>query len=223
MNSYDSKPSDSRPVIVLGAGGHAAVIISSLQRLGINILGVTSPDDPVETEILGVPVIGKDEEIDAWTTRDIILVNGIGMVTVGKSNRHTCASRMRNLGFHFRTVVDPTAITAPKANLDEGVQILAGAIVQPRASIGRDSIVNTGSRIDHDCDIGVECHICPGVTLAGGVKVKQGSVIGAGTTVIPGITIGEDSLIAAGSVVFSDVPPGSRVIQPRITVPPTQE
>ena len=217
MNSCDSKPTDSRPAIVVGAGGHAAVIISSLQRLGVEILGATSRDNQKEVEILGVSVIGNDEEISAWTPTGIMLVNGIGMVTVGQSNRHRCAEKMRNLGFQFRTIVDPTAVVASQVILAEGVQILAGVVVQPRTSIGRDSIINTGARIDHDCEIETKCHICPGVILTGGVKVGRGSMIGAGATVIPGITIGEGSLIGAGSVVCSDVPPGSHVVQQSTT------
>ncbi len=211
MSSCDSKPTDFWPSVVVGAGGHAAVIISSLQRLGVEILGATSQGDQKELEILGVPVIGNDEEISAWTPTDIMLVNGIGMTAAGLSNRHRCAGEMRKLGFQFRTIVDPTAVIAPQVILAEGVQILAGAIVQPRTSIGRDSIVNTGARIDHDCEIEMECHICPGATLTGGVKVGRGSMIGAGVTVIPGITIGEGSLIGAGSVVCSDVPRRSHV------------
>jgi UDP-perosamine 4-acetyltransferase len=217
MNSCDSGPTDSRPVIVLGAGDHAVVVISSLQRLGVKILGAISLDSPGEAEVLGVPVIGSDKEISTWGPTDIMLVNGIGMVAAGQSNRHRSAGKMRKLGFEFRTIVDPTAVTASQVILAEGAQILAGAVVQPRASIGKDSIVNTGTRIDHDCEIGMECHICPGVTLAGGVKVGRGTMIGAGTTVIPGITIGADSLIAAGSVVFVDVPPESHFIQRRET------
>ena len=213
MTFCDSKSAESQPAIVVGAGGHAAVIISSLQRLGVEILGATSRDNQKGVQILGVSVIGNDEEISVWTPTDIMLANGIGMVAVGQSNRHRCAEKMRNLGFQFRTVVDPTAVIASQVILAEGVQILAGTIVQPRTSIGRDSIINTGARIDHDCDIEMECHICPGVTLAGGVKVGRGSMIGAGATVIPGITIGEGSLIGAGFVVCSDVPPGSHVVQ----------
>jgi len=222
MNSCDFEPTDSRPVIVLGAGGHAVVIISSLLRLGVKVLGTTSLDNPKEVEILGVPAIGKDEEISDWATTDITLVNGIGMHAAGQLARHVCAKRMRNLGFHFRTVVDPTAIVAPQVKLAEGVQILAGAVVQPRARIGRDSIISTGARIDHDCEIGEGCHICPGVTLTGSIKVERGSMIGAGTTVIPGLTIGEGSLIAAGSIVYTDVPPRSHVVQRRMAAPTSQ-
>ena len=222
MNSCDSESTDSRPVIVVGAGGHSAVIISSIQRLGLEILGATSRDNQKGVQILGVSVIGNDEEISAWAPTDIMLANGIGMVAAGQSNRQRCAEKMRNLGFQFCTIVDPTAVTASQVILAEGVQILAGAVVQPRTSIGRDSIINTGARIDHDCEIEMECHICPGVTLAGRVKVSRGSMFGAGATVIPGITIGEGSLIGAGSVVCSDVPPGSQVVQQSTTASSVQ-
>jgi len=218
MSFCDSKPTDSWPAIVIGSGGHAAVIISSLQRLGVEILGATSRDNQKEFEILGIPVIGNDEEISAWTPSDLMLVNGIGMTVAGQSIRHRCAEKMRNLGFHFRTIVDPTAVVASQVTVAEGAQILAGAVVQPRTSIGRDSIVNTGARIDHDCEIEMECHICPGVTLTGGVKVGRGSMIGAGATVIPGITIGECSLIGAGAIVCSDVEPGLHVVPQPTTV-----
>ncbi len=213
MTFCDLNSVDSHPVIVLGAGGHAAVVISSLQRLGAKLLGVTCLDKFESDHILGVPVIGKDDEISSWAPADVMLVNGIGMVAVGRSSRVRCAEKMRELGFQFRAIVDPTAVTAPEVRLAEGVQILAGAIVQPRTTIGQDSIINTGAKIDHDCEIEAECHICPGVTLAGSVKISRGSMVGAGATVIPGVTIGEESLIGAGSVVLSDLPPRSHIVQ----------
>ncbi len=217
MSSLNDKAIDDRPVIVLGSGGHAAVVISTLHRLGAQILGATSRNDRVGVEILGVRVIGDDQEIFRQKSTEFTIANGIGMPIVERSTRQVCAEKMRKKGYSFRAVVDPTAVIAHEVRLAEGIQILSGAIIQPRVSIGRDTIVNTGARIDHDCEIGAACHICPGVTLAGNVKVGRGVLIGAGSTVIPNVTIGEDSLIAAGSVVYRDVPPGVRFIQKRTT------
>ena len=215
MSLLNDKTIDHRPVIVLGSGGHAAVVISTLHRLGVQILGATSRNDCEGMEILGVRVIGDDQEIFRQKSTDFAIVNGIGMPIAERTARQVCAEKMRKKGYSFCSVVDPTAVIAHEVQLAEGVQILSGAITQPRVSIGRDTIVNTGARIDHDCEIGAECHICPGVTLAGNVKVGRGTLIGAGSTVIPDVTIGEDSVIAAGSVVFQDVPPGSHFIQKR--------
>ena len=223
MSCSSSKHLESCPVIVLGAGGHAVVVISSLRRLGVKILGVTSVAKLETREILGVPVLGGDEEVLTKNPADIVLVNGIGAIEPGQTNRYLCAEKMRTLGYQFYTVVDPSAITVPEVSIGEGVQIMAGAVVQPRTSIGADCIINTGVQIDHDCEIGINCHVCPGTILAGHVQVGQGSIIGAGTTVIPGVKIGAGSLIAAGSVIFKDVPSGSRIIQKRINLPSNQK
>ena len=223
MSSLNDKAIDDRPVIVLGSGGHAAVVISTLHRLGAQILGATSRNDRVGVEILGVRVIGDDQEIFRQKSTEFTIANGIGMPIVERSTRQVCAEKMRKKGYSFRAVVDPTAVIAHEVRLAEGIQILSGAIIQPRVSIGRDTIVNTGARIDHDCEIGINCHVCPGTILAGHVQVGQGSIIGAGTTVIPGVKIGAGSLIAAGSVIFKDVPSGSRIIQKRINLPSNQK
>lgn len=50
---------------------------------------------------------------------------------------------------------------------------MAGAIVNCCTKIGKGYIVNTGSTIDHDNNIGDFVHISPGAHLAGTVKVGQ--------------------------------------------------
>jgi UDP-perosamine 4-acetyltransferase len=191
---------ESLPVVVVGDGGHASVVISSLNRLGVEILGATGEGKNKKEKILDVPIIGNDDEITKWSPEEIRLVNGIGMTAPGFSQRHACAERLRVLGFRFLAVVDPTAVISPDVTISEGVQVMAGAVIQPGVYIGQDAIVNTGARIDHDCLIGDGCHICPGATLAGSITVGEQSVVGAGATIIPNVRISERSLVRAGSL-----------------------
>ena len=81
-----------------------------------------------------------------------------------------------------------------------------------------DSLINTGALIDHDCTIGKSCHICPGVTLSGGVRVGDRSMICSGSTVIPYKSIGANAVIGAGSIVFEDIPEGKVLIQRRFGI-----
>jgi len=210
---YNAELAIPRPVIVIGAGGHAAVVISSLLRLGADILGATTKDCLSEGTVLGVDIIGTDEKILAENPEDIVLANGIGATLAGQTRRYVCAEEMRTRGYLFCTLIDPSVVCGPEVNIGDGVQIMAGTVIQPRTNIGADCIINTGARIDHDCEIGINCHVYPGATLAGGVHIGPRTIIGAGVTVIPGVTIGADSLIAAGSIITGDVPPNSRVNQ----------
>jgi acetyltransferase-like isoleucine patch superfamily enzyme len=60
--------------------------------------------------------------------------------------------------------------------------------------------------------VGEACHICPGVVLAGRVRVGAGAMLGIGAKVLPCLNIGEHATIGAGAVVTRDVPPGVTVV-----------
>ena len=63
----------AKPVIVLGAGGHATVLIDCLQRLGAIILGLTDIQKAKGERILGVEVLGNDGEIASYNPEDVCL------------------------------------------------------------------------------------------------------------------------------------------------------
>ena len=197
--------SDERSVIVLGAGGHARVLVSILKRLNKRILGATALSPIEESDFFGIPILGDDDEIENWSPQEIELVNGIGMIAAGDSARHKNSDRMRALGYRFLNVVDPSAFIAPEATVSEGAQIMAGAIIQPGAIIGKDSIINTGAQVDHDCVIGEGSHVCPGSLLAGDVRIGQKSIVGSGSIIIPRIQVGACRMIRAGSIITSNV------------------
>ena len=204
----------NKPVVVLGGGGHASVLIDCLKRLGANILGITDPHKVKGQLVLGIKVLGSDNELESYSPREIGLANGLGITEISNGRSNLCR-QMRVAGFSFVTVVDPTAIVLSEVHLGEGVQVLSRAVIQSRTKIGRDSIVNTGALIDHECLIGEDCHICPGVNMAGEVRVGTGTIIGIGTTVKERITIGENSIIGAASVIHKDLPSNVRFVQPR--------
>jgi acetyltransferase-like isoleucine patch superfamily enzyme len=54
-------------------------------------------------------------------------------------------------------------------------------------------------------------HLCPGVTLAGNVTVRDRAWVGIGSCVIQGVTVGEDSIVGAGSAVTRDGRPSATV------------
>jgi acetyltransferase-like isoleucine patch superfamily enzyme len=71
--------------------------------------------------------------------------------------------------------------------------------------IGDSVILNTGCIIDHQTMVGEGAHICPGVRVAGRVKIESGAFLGIGSTVIPKVIIGCEAIVGAGAVVIGDV------------------
>lgn len=192
-------------IVLLGAGGHARVLLKVLARLGHSVLGVVAAQTP-ERDI-GVPLLGDDAWLLDRGCQGIVLVNGIG--SVGETGlRSKVSRRFRDAGFTFQAVVDPLASIEDDCRIGDGAQILRGGLIQTGVQVGADAIVNTGAIIDHDCRIGAGAHIAPGCVLSGEVIVGERAHLGTGSVVRQGIHIGSGAVIGAGSVVVSNIADG---------------
>ena len=202
------------PVIIIGAGGHAKVLVETLKLIKWNVIGLITKDIAKDEVLYGIKVLGDDQVIRFFSPDEVCLLNGIGSLP-GNMLRWKLATSFRNKGFSFPKIIHTTACIAEGVIISQGVQVMAGSVLQPGVEIGEDCIINTGVIIDHDCQIGANCHLSPGVTLCGGVRIGKNVYIGAGVTVIQGIKIGDNVIVAAGSVVFKDINAGQKFIQQR--------
>ena len=206
-------PTKNISIFILGAGGHAKVLLDCLRfRNDINILGILDIDPKrVGHSILGIPVIGQEDDLLKNHSPDSVqLVNGIGSTGI-TNQRENIFKKFKKAGFLFFNVIHPTAYIGADVSLGEGVQLMAGCTIQPGSRIGNNVTVNTHAAIDHDCDIADHVHIAPGAICCGEVTIGQGTHLGCGAIVRQRITIGEQSLIAAGSVVIRDTISHSKV------------
>jgi len=194
----------NRAVVVIGAGGHAKVLINTLKKKQVEILGATTAEPKIYDQILGIPILGDDSIIASYKPDAIYLVNGVGHLP-GVDSRYKIYEHYKALGYSFLSVIDPSAIISSDAEIEEGVQIMAGVILQPGIKIQANSIINTGVSIDHDCLIGRHCHLAPRVTLCGGVSIGNFTFVGAGSIIIQSIHVAEAAIIAAASLVCRNI------------------
>lgn len=197
------------PVLIIGAGGHTRVLIEALTKSHTTILGCLAKEVP-SNWVSTIPFLGNDDVLFRYPPSSVMLVNGIGSISLPEFRREVFL-RFKQKGYHFVTVLHPTAILASDVFLGEGAQVMAGAIIQPGSRLGENVIVNTGAVVDHDCNIGAHVHIAPGVVLSGEVSVGEGSHIGTGARVIQRIKIGAGTVVGAGAAVLNNVQSGSMV------------
>lgn len=194
-----------KPVILLGAGGHAKVLLDILLEQNAEILGIAEKDGVERlTDLYGIPIIGSDSDVECYSSDGIELVNGIGSVA-STTLRQSLYEKFKRQGYRFRQVIHPRAVISRWTKLGEGVQIMAGAVINIGTCIGDNSIINTNASVDHDCKIGAHVHIAPGVTLSGGVEVGDSCHIGTGASVVQGVKIGECAFIEAGGIVVNSL------------------
>ena len=196
---YGMKP----PVVLLGSGGHAKVIIGMIEENAhFDVAGCTSaaggPGD-----VLGYPVLGDDSILEQALASGVCHI----FVAVGDNRlRLELLARVEALGFDVISVVSDRAIVSRRATVGIGAAVMPGAVVGVEASIGYGAIINSGAVVEHNCSIGPYVHVGPGACLAGGVQVAEGAFLGTGCKVIPGVKIGAWSTVGAGAVVIRDIP-----------------
>lgn len=185
-------------IIVIGGGGHAKVVIATLQACGHQVVAVFDDNPQLWGQtIANVPIEGPLDRLLAGPP-------GRAVIAVGDNRiRRELAARLR---MNWISVVHPTAHVDHSVKIGEGSVVFAGAIVQPGATVGQHVIINTLSSVDHDCSLGDFSHVGPGSHLAGDVEVKTGVFLGAGSVVIPGKMIGDNTIVGAGTVVIRDLP-----------------
>jgi len=145
-------------------------------------------------------------QINFYDDEDFNLQEGNWIIAIGNNaDRKRIAEEV--LGeIEYLTVISETSIISGNSEIDQGSQILHGAVIQIGTKIGKHCIVNTAASIDHDCILEDFTFVGPNATLCGGVKIGEGSFIGAGATILPYVKIGKNCMIGAGSVVTKDMP-----------------
>jgi len=198
-------------IAMLAGGGHARVLLDALERSGTRVSAILDPAIAAGQQVCGVPVLGDDSWLDAVSAADYMLVNGAGALP-RSTLRQRLFERGKQIGFPFITVVHPATTIGHQVELMEGVQIMAGAILQCGTRLHANVVINTGVRVDHDCEIGEHVFVGPGAILCGNVRVGPQAFIGAGAVVLPGTEIGVGAVIGAGAIVTKNVRDGVLVI-----------
>jgi sugar O-acyltransferase (sialic acid O-acetyltransferase NeuD family) len=184
-------------IVIVGAGGHGAIVADMLP----DALGFVD-DSPGKqgTTILGLSVLGPIASL-ATIEHDAIVV------AIGDNRaRHLLTDQLVTSGERLVTAIHSTASIARSATIGSGSMISAGALILPRAVIGRGVIVNTKGSVDHDSIIGDFAHVSAGATVGANVRVGEETLIALGSSVVSGWNVGARSIVGAGAVVVRDVP-----------------
>ena len=195
------------PIIVIGSGGHAAVVADALLAAGRRVLGFTDSDASRHgAHLCGLPVLGGDSVLARHASADVELANGIGGAGKPGSSglRNQIQRSLEAQGWRFASVRHPSAVVSPFAQFSAGSQLLATSVVQAGAVVAEGCIVNTAAVVEHDARIDAFVHLACGAVLCGNVTVGAYSHIGAGAVVRQGVRLGEATVVGAGAVVLND-------------------
>ena len=184
-------------VIIIGAGGHAKVIADIVLKNNDILLGFLDDNKFKNEIILGYPILGKIDDIHTFADNAAFII-GIGDNFIRKS-----ISDKYNVKWH--TAIHPSAIIGIDVIINEGTVVMANAVINASAKIGKHCIINTGAIIEHDNLICDYVHVAQNVSLGGTVNVGECSHIEIGASVKRNINITAKCIIGVGAVVVENV------------------
>lgn len=197
--------SSIKPLLILGAGGHAKVLAEAALACGLASHLAFLDDRPIGS-VLGWPVLGPLALVRAASLQQQWPQ---AVVAIGDAaTRLSWLDQLQGLGFALPVIAHPRAQISPSARIGAGSVLFAQAVVQAESTLGRGVILNTACSVDHDCRLDDGVHICPGARLGGEVAVGPRSWIGIGASVVQRIRIGGQVTVGAGAAVVSDLPDG---------------
>ena len=199
-----------RALVLMGGGGHAAVVAEAARAMGLEPVGCLDDDPGVHAALqrLDLPLLGAIDDLPHVLESmgpDVSIHAAVG----DNDRRRAWLDRTGEFAdVSCPSIVHPSAVVSPSAQLADGVFVAPRAVVNARAEIARGVVVNTGAIVEHDCVIGPCTHLAPHSTLSGDVRIGESCLIGSAAVVLPGLDIGHRVTIGAGSVVTGDLADG---------------
>lgn len=187
----------SKSVVIIGASGHGKVIADTVLKSSDKVVGFL--DDGVEkgTQIVGFSVLGKTEDYKNYADCEFVIAIGDSYIREKIANE---------LPVKWYTAIHPTAvISSLDVEIGEGTVVMANAVINSSAKIGKHCIINTGAIVEHDNVLEDYVHLSPNVVLSGIVKVGKSTHIGAGSCTKQVLNIASDCVFGAGSVIVKDI------------------
>ncbi|MEO1512019.1 MAG: hypothetical protein AAFU70_08105, partial [Planctomycetota bacterium] len=112
----------SRKIVIVGAGGHAGVVVDAALRAGLEIEAIYDDD----TSLHGVERFGKT--IDAMPEpTGVPAIVAIGSIRAGHRSKLT--ARLTGAGWSLATVIHPSAVIADTATIGPGSFVGPGVVV----------------------------------------------------------------------------------------------
>ena len=188
-------------IIIIGASGHAKVVIDIVEKQGKYIIeGLLDDNRKKGEEILGYKILGTIKDLPQFTDHKVIIAIGDNWT------RYQIYQKIMSIipDNNFATAVHPSAQIGKNVTIGIGTVVMAGAIINCDTVIGNFTIINTKASIDHDCRMNNFSSLAPNVTTGGNVMIGEFSAISIGATIVHGMQVGSHSIIGAGALLIEN-------------------
>ena len=190
----------SRPIVILGASGHAVSVANVALSAGYKIAYFVDKNIK-ESILLGIEIIGDISDLTNYSDYEYSIAVGDNYLRQKIYNELN--KQYSNL--KFPTLVHDSAVISHFCKVGDGTVVMPKAIIGPNSIVGEFCILNTQSSIDHDCIIENFSSLAPNAATGGTVKIGCRSAVAIGATINHKLKIGNDCVLGANSYLNKDL------------------
>lgn len=177
--------------LIYGAGGHARVLLDGLRKqFGEQAIQVFFNDGEEPKAIGDIPVVPYAPDYHP----EARLLIGIGKPDIRERI-------VKKVTHEFGIFIHPQASVAADAHIGEGTVVLAGAVIQSQAKIGRHAIINANVTIDHDGIVEDFVTTYPGVYVGAHAVVGKGAIVNPNAVIMRFSQVAPFTEICAGQII----------------------
>ena len=201
-------------IAIIGSAlsGGAAQVIDALLRSGNQVPIAVFDSNPSAKgkTILGVSVIGSTNDVinsfHAGTFDEAVIAIG------SLEPRKEVFDMLSRALIPFCNVIDKDAVVSDSAKLGIGNVLLCHAYLGPGVVIGDNCYIISGSRINHDSQLGSHCYLSTGVSIAGRVVVGNMVKFDTSSGAAPDCSIPCGSYLVPGQIATTQSFPSEKCI-----------
>jgi len=191
-----------KKILLAGNAVTAEILSAYLKRdARYEIVGLTVDDEYVEQAgMAGARAVGMSVVTKAFAPDQHSVIMAVGYGDLNRS-REYLFGRLKAMGYGMETYIHPDARVYTEHTVGEGSVILPGAVVEPHARVGVNTMVWSNVTLAHHSAVGDHCWIAAGSVVSGQAKVERNCFLGVNCTVVNSITVGEFNVIGAGALI----------------------
>lgn len=168
------------------------------------VVGCTVDDEFVsQGSMVDLRTVGLSEATRVFSPQSHRVIMAMGYNDLNRS-RETMFGRLKALGYGVETYIHPDARVYSDHPVGEGSVVLPGAVVEPLARVGANTMVWSNVTQAHHSSVGDHCWVAAGTVISGQAKVQRNTFLGVGCTVVNAITVGEFNVVGAGALITRD-------------------
>jgi sugar O-acyltransferase (sialic acid O-acetyltransferase NeuD family) len=197
-------------LVLAGNAVTAEVLLTYLRADPRYELAATTVDDAyvasgTVADIPCVPLSRMREQIPPGECR---ILMAIGYDDLNRT-RESMFLRLKQLGYAVETYIHPDARVFSAQPPGEGSVVLPGAVIEPHARVGSNTMVWCNVTLAHHSQVGDNCWVAAGTVISGQARVERNTFVGVNATVVNKVTVAEFNIVGAGALITRDTKPST--------------